>query len=67
MNQMHSVNHCVVFLCVQLRRLQNHPRHHVQLMKFMTLVEQPVPKLVTVHHLLVHSSVLSAVGVQVAL
>ena len=33
----------------------------------MTLVEQPVPKLVMVHHLLAQRSVLSAVGVQVAL
>ena len=57
----------VLFCVLQSKLLQNHQHHHVQLTKFMTLVEQPVRKRVTAHHLLVHSSVFLAVGVQVAL
>ena len=45
----------------------HHQRHHVQLTKFMTLVEQLVLKLVTAHHLLALSSAFLAVGVQVDL
>ena len=40
---------------------------HVQLTKFLTLVEQLALKPVTAHHLFVQSSVLLAVGAQVAL
>ena len=50
-----------------MKQLQGRQLRHVRITKFLTLVEQLVLKLVTAHHLFAQSSVLLAVGVQVAL